>query len=299
MAVTYLPQQKLYRANKKIDKVEHQEYYKDATSAKERQDILDMKFKSSEYWKLRNTFVQTEDVRDGCTGGENIGIRHVYLRIQRTRSNSGTLYPAIQVSAFRRRPERTYIKSFTLSTYGWPEAAYEAVRYAHSILPAEDTNSQDLIDAYVWLDRNKEALGRKLWGMFSTYPEPVYLNNEIVRGGQLMFIKLRPSRNGGLSLRTTLANSSKSVTINNYPMLFETAAYFVALQLIHREFKDESLYRSYAMGIYLLLKGEWMTRLLDLGIGCQDAIDDRGYDIDEWIRLVNQWCIDEYGSSLI
>lgn len=295
MAVTFLPQQRLYRAYKKIEGMEHQEYFHNEADALARQQTLDKKAEATAHWKLHNLFIQSEGVKEGCINGDNIGIRHVYLRINKTRKKGGVYYPSIQVSAFRKGPVRTRVKNFPLSTYGWPEAVYEAVRYSYSILYPGEATQQDLDDAIRWVARNEEELAVKLWGMFKDYPDPVYINSEITRSGQLMHINLRPTKYGGLALRAMLPHTSRNTTVKDYRMLVETAAYYVALQLIHREFKNEDHYEAYAMGIYLLLKGDWMTQVSKLGIDCH--IED--YDVTEWRRLINQWCVDEYGHELI
>lgn len=308
MAVTYfskhLGQKKdLYRANKKISGIEYQEYFNKKSDADARQVELEAMSTNSDFWRLRNDFVQSGGIGENCASGGNIGIRHVYFRIPEIRKGSGTRYPAVEVSVSGSLVKKgVVIKSFPLSTYGWPGALIEAITYSFNITVAKKDGISDinlLEQALLWAEYNDDELSSKLWGMMSDSKEQVFINSEYSRNSKIIHMGLSESKSGSLTVRVGLPSGSKSKVITDYNMLFHTAAYFVALQIMHREFDEESSYESYAYGIYFMLKGDWMVKMHEKGYDCNDQIEQHGLNIDKWRLLVNQWSVSEYGSELL
>lgn len=297
---TYLKQKKdLHRAYKKIDNIHHQLYYATKKEADLKQAELDLLAQESTDWKLKNIFIQCTGVRENCIGDTNIGIRHVYLRLNKVRKGSDRYAPSIQVSISKSNNKQgVIIKDFSLSTSGWPNALHEAITFSfnESVTQSEKVT---LNDALAWADRNEDKLAEYLWKMISDSKKLVIINSEFSRNSTIMYTRLKINTKGALVLATTLPHTNRSKTITDYDSLFQFAAYFTALQLIHREFDNEGSYASHAAGIYFLLKGEWLTLLASMGIDHRANGHEENYDFIRFKELVNQWCDLEYGQHLL
>ena len=254
---------------------------------------------------MRNLFVQSESINEDCDKGGNIGIRHVYFRMQQTRKNSGIYIPEIEVSFTKWASKEVFIRHFPLATFGWPNALHEAVKcsFEESVIKVapepKQRRNHGLSDALSWVNRNESELASKLWGMFGHQQGTVLINSEFIRNSKPMYMVLRVNPSGSLVISSRLPHTVKTLTIKDYSMLFETAAYYTALQIIHREFVNEESYQSYAAGVYFLLKGEWFKLLEQHSIEYQSVIDDKGYDIVRWYELINQWYSEACGTALL
>lgn len=297
---TFLKQKKdLFRAYKKIDTKPYAEYFSNKDEANARQAELDKLGESSADWQLKNIFIQRPAAEALAMSGSNIGIRHVYLRLQETRSGSGRQSPSIQFSAYNDRTQnQVVIKDFSLTRHGWPNALYAAVKFSFDNT-VQDREKVTLDDAFDWVKENEEDVATHLWQMIGAARDVVIINSEITRDGTLLYMGLKVNKYNSIVLSTRLAHVTRSITVRDYDSLFQNAAYFTALQLMHREFANEVSYSSYAAGIYIRLKGEWLDVLYRQGVDYEAYMGDEAYSYHKWKELVNQWCDIEYGQTLL
>lgn len=304
MAVTlfsvFLKQKKdLFRAYKKIDTKPYAEYFSNKDEANARQAELDKLGESSADWQLKNIFIQRPAAEALATSGSNIGIRHIYLRLQETRAGSGRQSPSIQFSAYNNRTQnKVVIKDFSLTRYGWPNALYAAVKFSFDNT-VQEHEKVTLAGAFDWVRENEEDVAIHLWRMIGATRHVVLINSEITRDGNLLYTKLKVNKHNSIVLSTRLPHVTRSITVRDYDSLFQNAAYFTALQLMHREFANEVSYSSYAAGVYILLKGEWLDVLYRQGVPYEDYMGDNTYGYHKWKELINQWCDREYGQALL
>lgn len=304
MAVTlfsvFIKQKKdLFRAYKKVDNKPYAEYFSDKADADARQAELDKLGENSADWKLKNIFIQREAADALSFTGSNIGIRHVYLRLAKTKANSDRLTPTVQFTAYNDQAPNGHItKNFPLSIYGWPNALYEAARCSfNNTIQEHESVTLDAVNE--WVDSNESDVAAHLWRMIGNAKGTVLIDSDFHRGAAMMYMRLSETRRNTLVLATRLPHTGRSITITDYDSLFQNAAYFTALQITHREFSNDAAYSSYAFGIYFMLKGEWLTALHSQGIEYERYMGSAEYDFVKWKELVNQWCDREYGQALL